>query len=222
MQEWDQWRADNRSLEAMRQIALDAMAFEEEDEDAFYNYAEEHDLTVNEVVYYLNAYEYGGDAGVEAIRNPDIIPPDMARRAIKAIAKMLDQHFAGQVPYLERIIEGTKETYCEALLRSSQRWESGNHDLTPWHQYSLGVLIYAYREFEQRVGELAKMPGAKREAVLAALEAFDSGYTFSITELEHMCPTVSRATVRRVLNELREQNEVECLETGRWAQWRKL
>ena len=70
MEEWDQWRADNRSLKSMRQIALDAMAFEEDDAEAFYDYAEEHDLTVNEVAYYLNAYEYGGDAGLEAIRNP--------------------------------------------------------------------------------------------------------------------------------------------------------
>jgi Fic family protein len=128
----------------------------------------------------------------------------------------------GRYISLERIIETTKETYYEALLRSSQRWESGNHDLTPWHQYTLGVLVYAYREFEQRVGELATMPGAKREAVLAAFEAYDPGHTFSISELEHVCPTVSRATVRRVLNELREQGWVECLGTGRWARWQKL
>ena len=48
MEEWDQWRADNRSLEMMRQIALDAMSFEENDDDGFYDYAEENDLTVNE------------------------------------------------------------------------------------------------------------------------------------------------------------------------------
>ena len=47
----------------------------------------------------------------------------------------------------------------------------GHHDLTPWHQYSLGVLVYACGEFEERVGELATMPGAKREVVLAAFEA---------------------------------------------------
>lgn len=45
--------------------------------------------------YYLNAYEYGGDAGLEAIRNPDIIPPDIA----KTVAKLLDEHFQGQLPY---------------------------------------------------------------------------------------------------------------------------
>lgn len=94
--------------------------------------------------------------------------------------------------------------------------------MTPWHQYSLGVLIYAYREFEQRVGELITTPGAKREAVLTAFEAFDSGHTFPISELEHLCPTVSRSTVRRVLNELREKGQIECLGTGRWAQWRKI
>lgn len=94
--------------------------------------------------------------------------------------------------------------------------------MTPWYQYSLGVLVYAYREFEQRVGELAFAPGAKREAVLAAIKAFDSGHTFSIAELEHICPTVSRATIRRVLNKLREQEQVECMGTGRWARWQKI
>lgn len=127
----------------------------------------------------------------------------------------------GRYISLERIIEQTKETYYEALWRSSQRWDTGQHDLTPWHQYSLSVLIYAYREFEARVGELASAPGAKQEAVFQALEAFKSGQTFSIAELERLCPTVSRATVRRVLNDLREQGTVACLGTGRSAQWRK-
>jgi Fic family protein len=111
----------------------------------------------------------------------------------------------GRYISLERIIEGTKETYYEALLRSSQRWESGNHDPTPWHQYSLGVLVYAYGEFEERVGELFAAPGVKSEMVRVAVEDFP----------------VSRATIRRVLNELRDGGQVECLGTGRDAQWRK-
>jgi len=127
----------------------------------------------------------------------------------------------GRYISLEHIIEQSKETYYEALWRSSQRWDTGQHDLTPWHQYSLSALIYIYREFEARVGELASAPGAKRAAVLHAWETFKPGQTFSIAELEHICPTVSRATVRRVLNKLRERGAVECLGTGRAAQWRK-
>jgi Fic family protein len=128
----------------------------------------------------------------------------------------------GRYISLERIIEGTKETYYEALLKSSQRWDSGNHDLTPWHQYSLGVLIYAYREFEARVGELTTAPGVKRDAVLAAFEAFDSGHIFPISEMERLCPTVSRATIRRVLNSLRDEGRVVCLGRGQAAKWQKM
>lgn len=128
----------------------------------------------------------------------------------------------GRYISLERIIEGTKETYYEALLGASQRWDTGHHDLTRWHQYSLGVLLYAYREFEARVGKLATLPGIKREAVLAAFQAFDSDHTFTVSELERICPTVSRATIRRVLDELRERERVECLGRGRAAKWRKV
>ena len=128
----------------------------------------------------------------------------------------------GRYTSLERITEGTKETYYEALLRSSQRWDTGHHDLTPWYQYSLGVLIYAYREFEARVSELVAAPGAKSQMVRSAIDTFVSGHTFSISELERLCPTVSRETVRRVLRGLREKGQVECLGTGRSAQWRKI
>jgi hypothetical protein len=62
MEEWDQRRADNRDLATMRRIALDAMELKDDDA-AFYDYADEHHLTVNEVAYYLNAYEAGGEAG---------------------------------------------------------------------------------------------------------------------------------------------------------------
>jgi len=97
MEEWNQWVADNCHIDTMRRIALDALQFEEDDD--FYTYAEHHDLTVNEVAYYLNAYEAGGDEGLEAIRNPDIIRPDVARMAIDTIVEMLDEHFEGRLPY---------------------------------------------------------------------------------------------------------------------------
>jgi hypothetical protein len=144
MEEWDQWRADNRSLEAMRQIALDAMAFEEDDGDAFYDYAEEHNLTVSEVAYYLNAYEYGGDAGLGAIRNLDIIPPDLARRAIKAIAKMLDEHFESQVPY-RLTDEGTGIGLYEIQER-----ENGDRYLFPVCQLRLPLAIGQWHLYRMR------------------------------------------------------------------------
>jgi len=95
---WDQQRADNLSVDTMRQIATEVMQLGEDDE-ALYIYAAEHKLTVNQVVYYFNAYQYGGDSGLQAIHNPDIIPPDVAQGAIKTISKMLDDYFEGRLPY---------------------------------------------------------------------------------------------------------------------------
>lgn len=128
----------------------------------------------------------------------------------------------GRYVSLERIIEHTKETYYEALYRSSQRWDTGQHDLTPWHQYSLGVLVYAYREFETHVNQVTAAPGAKSQTVVSALQAFAPEQTFTMADLERICPTVSRATIRRVLDQLRAEGGIDCLGTGRSARWIKL
>ena len=59
-EEWDQERADFRSFESVRLIALDVLDFADDDDPVvWYAYAAQHHLTVNEVVYYLNAYEAG-------------------------------------------------------------------------------------------------------------------------------------------------------------------
>jgi Fic family protein len=128
----------------------------------------------------------------------------------------------GRYVSLERIIEATTETYYDALLRSSQRWDSGNHDLTAWHQYSLGVLVRAYGEFEAQLGALVEAPGAKSHMLQAAVSALPTGSVFTIAALADRYPSVSRATIRRVLDDLRRSQQVECLGTGRSAQWRRL
>ncbi len=97
--EWDQSRVGWTSIETMRRIATDIMQLDQEDDDALYAYVAEHDLTVNEAVYYLNAYQFGGDSGLRAIRNPEIIPPETARRATKTVARMLDDHFQGRMSF---------------------------------------------------------------------------------------------------------------------------
>jgi Fic family protein len=59
----------------------------------------------------------------------------------------------GRYVSLERVVEDTKPGYYDTLYRSSQRWHQGKHDLTPWLEYFLGVmLVGAYQEFERRVG----------------------------------------------------------------------
>jgi predicted transcriptional regulator of viral defense system len=55
---------------------------------------------------------------------------------------------------------------------------------------------------------------------LDAIEHFLSEFT--IADVETTCPTVSRDTIRSVLNEMRDRGKVECLGKGRWAKWKRI
>ena len=116
MDEWDQRVADSRSIEMMRRIAQDAMRFDD-DSAAFDAYADRHKLTVDEIVYYLNAYEAGGDEGLHALRAPDVIPLEVARRARETIAAMLEQ-WSPDLPY-RTTEEGTAIGVYEIRQRRS-------------------------------------------------------------------------------------------------------
>lgn len=120
---------------------------------------------------------------------------------------------------LERLVEETREEYYDALRRSSERWHEGRHDLLPWLDYFLVILRRAYREFEERVGQVKAPPGAKRALVESAIEA--SPGDFSLADLERACPGVSRDMIRRVLRDLRKAGRVASLGRGPGALWRR-
>ncbi|WP_051931556.1 hypothetical protein [Clostridium sp. KNHs214] len=58
----------------------------------------------------------------------------------------------GRFISLEKIIEDSKETYCETLNKSSMLWHDGKNNLQTWLEYFLGVIIKAYKELEAMVG----------------------------------------------------------------------
>lgn len=125
----------------------------------------------------------------------------------------------GRFISLERIIEESKETYYDALYKSSQRWHEGSHDIQPWWSYFLGSVIAAYKEFESRVGTITSVRGAKKEMVMAAFERLPETFTFS--DFQRACQGVSYSTLRRVLEELKKKKKVKPMGRGRDAQWKK-
>ena len=125
----------------------------------------------------------------------------------------------GRYISLERLIEQHKDRYYETLEHSSHRWHEGKHDPWPYLNYLLFILKTAYRELEERVGQLKSPRGAKTELVESASAAFDG--TFTLADLERACPGVSRDMVRRVLRNLQQGRKVECLGRGPGAPWRR-
>ena len=125
----------------------------------------------------------------------------------------------GRYVSLERLIEESKEDYYRILNRVSEKWHTGEHSILPWWQYSFGILIEAYREFEDRVGIIGSSRGAKTAQVREAIEHLPE--TFSAGDVSRTCPGVSRPMIRVVLESLRREGKVEVLATGRGAKWRK-
>lgn len=125
----------------------------------------------------------------------------------------------GRYISLEKIVEDTKESYYDSLQKSSEGWHEGKHNLLPWIEYLLGLLIAAHREFENRVGELTTIRGAKTQMILDGLRGLPE--TFRIADLRKICPNISLALIRKVLDQLKDENKVICEGKGRGAVWRK-
>jgi len=125
----------------------------------------------------------------------------------------------GRYVSLERVIEENKERYYETLEQSSQGWHEGHHDPWPYVNYLLFVLKTAYAELEERAGQLKSPRGAKTALVEAAIDAFPG--QFSLNELAHACPGVSRDMVRRVLRDLQKAKKIVCLGRGPGAVWQR-
>ncbi len=126
---------------------------------------------------------------------------------------------AGRYISLERIVEDNKERYYEVLEQSSQRWHNGKHDPWPTMNFLLFILTQACKEFEQRLGQVKSPRGAKTEMIEHAVETISG--EFGITDLERLCPGVSRDTIRLLLRDLKAGGRIECLGRGPGAKWRK-
>ncbi len=129
----------------------------------------------------------------------------------------------GRYISFERLVEQNKERYYQTLEQSSQGWHEGNHN--PWFSinFILSILKEAYRDLVDRVGEIKAPRGEKRARVITSIEQLLSRPkgTFRLSELEQICPGVSRDMVRRVLHEQRAQGIVHCSGRGAGATWSK-
>jgi len=125
----------------------------------------------------------------------------------------------GRYISLERVFEQTQESYYDTLERCSQGWHEGEHDTFPWMSYFWGVLLAAYREFENRVGAIRTGKGAKAERIRNAVERTLG--PFRAADIEAECPGVSHEWVRRILRELRDKGVIKIHGRGPGARWVK-
>jgi len=127
----------------------------------------------------------------------------------------------GRFISIEKLIEGTKESYYESLEASTAGWHEGRHDLEPWTRYFLGVILAAYRRFEERAGALVAARGAKAEMVKTFIRSSLSE-TFKVQDVRQAVPSASDVYIRQLLRQLKAAGVLVQEGKGQHAGWRRL
>lgn len=112
---------------------------------------------------------------------------------------------------LEKKIEKTKESYYEALERSSENWNTEKNDNTPFLKYMLGILLSAYRDFEERLNLIDDKLSAK-EMIEKAI-ALRLG-KFTKSDIQEDCPSLARQTIEKALKQLCDSGTIEKKGSG--------
>ena len=124
-------------------------------------------------------------------------------------------YIVGKYISIEKMIEESKETYDEALQSSSVNWHENENDYVPFVQYTLGVVVAAYREFSSRVMLLSTSNLSKPDRISELIKNTLGKITKA--EIMEKCPDISQVTVQRTLNELAKNGCILKIGGGRYT-----
>ena len=113
---------------------------------------------------------------------------------------------------LEKKIEKTKDSYYDVLEDSSENWNEGTNDNTPFVKYLLGIILSAYRDFEERLN-LIDDKLSSVEIVEAAIKNRIGKFTKS--DIQEECPALARQTIEKAIKELCDNGKIEKKGSGR-------
>lgn len=126
-------------------------------------------------------------------------------------------YIVGKYISIEKLIEGTKETYYEALQSSSAGWHESENDYLPFVRYMLGIVVAAYRDFSERV-EIMIMKGMSKPERVREMAKNCLG-KFTKADIMKLCPDISQITVQRTLIELQKSGEIQKTGGGRYTSY---
>ncbi len=114
-------------------------------------------------------------------------------------------YVVGKYISLEKKIHDNKDEYYDALQSASQNWHERNNDDTVFTKYILGIILSAYRDFEERLQIISSNKTA-REMVRDVF--FVKLGRITKSDIMEMCPNLSRSAVEKALRELIAENQI--------------
>ncbi len=112
---------------------------------------------------------------------------------------------------LEKKIEKTKDSYYDVLEESSENWNEGKNDNTPFVKYLLGIILSAYRDFEERLNLI--------DDKISALEMVEKVTSrrlgkFTKSDIQEECPSLARQTIEKALKQLCDSGKIKKQGSG--------
>ncbi len=126
-------------------------------------------------------------------------------------------YIVGKYISIEKLIEATKDSYYNALQKSSQGWHENNNDYAPFVKYMLSIILAAYREFASRVQIMRESKLSKPDRVAKIIE--DTLGKITKRDILEKCPNISETTVQRALANLLKENKIIKIGGGRYTSY---
>ena len=126
-------------------------------------------------------------------------------------------YIVGKYRSIEKMIETTKDSYYDALQKSSLGWHENNNDYAPFVKYMLSVILAAHREFASRVQIMIESKLSKPERVAKIIE--DTLGKVTKQDILDKCPDISETTVQRTLADLLKNHKIIKISGGRYTSY---
>jgi Fic family protein len=124
-----------------------------------------------------------------------------------------NDYAVGKYISIEMIIEKTKSSYYDSLQDSSVDWHENKNNYLPFIRYMLGVILKAYKDFEDRFNVLLL------EKVKPAKRVFDvisnSHSSLSKVDIMNLCPEISKRTIERAIIVLQNDDKIQKVGEGK-------
>ena len=127
-------------------------------------------------------------------------------------------YLVGKYISIEKIIEETKDSYYEALEKSSVKWHDNKNDYSYFVEYYLGIILNAYKEFDSRINLVSNKK-------ITAYDRIINIFKVNIIPLDkafimNKCPDLSETTVERTLNKLLNEDKIVKISGGRYTRYK--
>ena len=114
--------------------------------------------------------------------------------------------YVGKYISLEAKIAKNKDLYYEALGHSQDGWHEGMEDVVPFIKYLLGIVLSAYKDFEERFALVETKRSALEMVRCATMNKLGR---FTKQDIRELCPSLSISSIEGALRKLVASGELK-------------